>query len=353
MGWLAGPGVPTRAMDSLTQHHPVLPEFEGPSVHDHERTTPQRPPRTKRPSRTDRSRPSRTSKPYDSKPSMTLDFQGWVPGINNNSDRPEPWPRIATMDPHEPSYPAQNLPTAYEEVTSHQSTASLGSERRRSWPDPYEDIGAERFSQFIQPPIQFGTREANLSTTSTLSRTLSHAQSSGAHTPSVPPQPLNASRPSSSHSSQHRHPSLPSNESTNTSYLTDPTGFEGPPTVLRFSSRSRNPQPELWGSSNQPTEATNPYNTIEPMGHFEGEISQAGPSQQQISTGRLRFQNPVTPQIHVANAARPKSRARATSVVHVKWDTERKRRQGYFAQEDGAEKSPFRHYNKTGCDFDS
>jgi len=40
-------------------------------------------------------------------------------------------------------------------------------------------------------------------------------------------------------------------------------------------------------------------------------------------------------------------------MIHVKWDSERKRRQGYFTQEEGAEKSPFRHYNKANCDFES
>jgi len=76
-------------------------------------------------------------------------------------------------------------------------------------------------------------------------------------------------------------------------------------------------------------------------------IPHDGPSTQQAQN-RLRFQNPVTPDTHVSNP----DRSRSISIIQVKWDSERKRRQGYFAQEEGEEKSPFRHYNKTGCDFD-
>lgn len=57
---------------------------------------------------------------------------------------------------------------------------------------------------------------------------------------------------------------------------------------------------------------------------------------------QFRFQEPIT----------SPTRPRDLSIVQVKWDSERKRRQGYFAQEEGAEKSPFRHYNKANCDFE-
>ncbi|EAU82842.2 hypothetical protein CC1G_05464 [Coprinopsis cinerea okayama7 len=40
------------------------------------------------------------------------------------------------------------------------------------------------------------------------------------------------------------------------------------------------------------------------------------------------------------------------AIVQVKWDSDRKRRQGYFAPDNGAEKSPFRHYSKDDCCFD-
>lgn len=59
----------------------------------------------------------------------------------------------------------------------------------------------------------------------------------------------------------------------------------------------------------------------------------------------LRFQSPVTPQNHAESAAaRPRVRAASVAPL-VKWDSDRKRRQGYFsAMDDGDEKSPFRHY---------
>jgi len=71
-------------------------------------------------------------------------------------------------------------------------------------------------------------------------------------------------------------------------------------------------------------------------------VPRDGPSTQQTQN-HLRFQNPVTPDTHVSNLDRSRS------IIQVKWDSERKRRQGYFAQDEGEEKSPFRHYN---CDFD-
>ncbi|KDR76510.1 hypothetical protein GALMADRAFT_246899 [Galerina marginata CBS 339.88] len=114
------------------------------------------------------------------------------------------------------------------------------------------------------------------------------------------------------------------------------TNPEDHPHVIRFNSR-HNPQPDAWVS---------PINVEDAAGDDQS-ASHEGSSQQQTHTGVLRFQNPVVPESH---APVPVS-SREPSVVHVKWDSERKRRQGYFAQEEGAEKSPFRHYNKTGCDF--
>ena len=60
----------------------------------------------------------------------------------------------------------------------------------------------------------------------------------------------------------------------------------------------------------------------------------------------------MVPEDHTATTTSP-VHTRELSTVHVKWDSERKRRQGYFAQEEGSEKSPFRHYNKADCDFES
>lgn len=78
----------------------------------------------------------------------------------------------------------------------------------------------------------------------------------------------------------------------------------------------------------------------------------------------VRFMGPETPQSLLAkvqaqaqaqaqaNSQRPKQqRASSLSVLNVKWESDRKRRQGYFAADDGGEeKSPFRHYNKTAYD---
>ena len=64
---------------------------------------------------------------------------------------------------------------------------------------------------------------------------------------------------------------------------------------------------------------------------------------------QFRFQEPVVPEAHTTSPVH----TRDLSIVQVKWDSERKRRQGYFAQEEGSEKSPFRHYNKADCDFES
>ncbi|PPQ66644.1 hypothetical protein CVT24_006936 [Panaeolus cyanescens] len=133
------------------------------------------------------------------------------------------------------------------------------------------------------------------------------------------------------------------------------------PRVIRFSSRSQNPQPQLSRagafSSIHDEEGTNPalftliVDTI--VDHHN---SLAGPSsmpshpqQTQMQATRIRFQEPVIPESSSGGSSRPGE----ASIVQVKWDSDRKRRQGYFAQEEGSEKSPFRHYNKADCDFDN
>ncbi|KAF8156632.1 hypothetical protein B0H34DRAFT_469150 [Crassisporium funariophilum] len=139
---------------------------------------------------------------------------------------------------------------------------------------------------------------------------------------------------------------------------------QGQPKLYRFSSRSQNPQPAVarsGGSSHfipedvKDTEQSSipkqlyatPQDDIFPTG--EPSQLEGGSSQPQDSMSRFRFQEPVMPQSHVVS---PTNRQREFSIVHVKWDSDRKRRQGYFSQEDGAEKSPFRHYNKGKCDFE-
>ena len=53
---------------------------------------------------------SHRTKPYDAQSSMVLDFQGWAPGIDDNAARPDPWPRIAAVEPPEtaPRHPGKS-----------------------------------------------------------------------------------------------------------------------------------------------------------------------------------------------------------------------------------------------------
>jgi len=125
------------------------------------------------------------------------------------------------------------------------------------------------------------------------------------------------------------------------------------PKIIKFSSRSENPQPDKNPAStttsaersvnSSPTQDPTPPSSSSYLLPPQFEEGSSGPQTQ------FRFQEPVVPEDHVTSSIRP----RELSIVQVKWDSERKRRQGYFAQEEGAEKSPFRHYNKANCDFES
>lgn len=122
------------------------------------------------------------------------------------------------------------------------------------------------------------------------------------------------------------------------------------------SSRARTaaiPEP----SASQGTRSPQPLSHI---AHFEG----LDVVSERIDIGAVSFQKAMAPPMQPATAMagsssrRPKRNKSADrdatgSAVQVKWDSERKRRQGYFAQDDGNEKSPFRHYNQTSCNFDS
>jgi len=105
----------------------------------------------------------------------------------------------------------------------------------------------------------------------------------------------------------------------------------------KFSSRSENPQPD----DNDPAreESVNSSPTRERL-----LSSSQSRSSSSVQT-QFRFQEPVVPEADTTSS-------QELSIVQVKWDSERKRRQGYFAQEEGSEKSPFRHYNKANCDFE-
>ncbi|KAH6887816.1 hypothetical protein BKA70DRAFT_70721 [Coprinopsis sp. MPI-PUGE-AT-0042] len=67
-----------------------------------------------------------------------------------------------------------------------------------------------------------------------------------------------------------------------------------------------------------------------------------------IRTNPIRFREPLTS----TSRQDRKVVKGGVSIVQVKWDSDRKRRQGYFAPDNGSEKSPFRHYSKDDCCFD-
>lgn len=61
----------------------------------------------------------------------------------------------------------------------------------------------------------------------------------------------------------------------------------------------------------------------------------------------VRFQDPVIYDDPVVS-----SNLQAGGHVPIKWESERKRRQGYYSQAgEGSEKSNFRHYNQSNIDF--
>lgn len=118
--------------------------------------------------------------------------------------------------------------------------------------------------------------------------------------------------------------------------------------------RKAEPMPEP--SASQGARSPQPLSHI---AHFKGLDAVS----ERIDIGALSFQKATTPPKQPAttkaasSSSRPKrnrspDRDASSSSVQVKWDSERKRRQGYFAQDDGNEKSPFRHYNQTSCNFD-
>ncbi|KAF8191156.1 hypothetical protein BJ912DRAFT_1058406 [Pholiota molesta] len=445
---LSRPGIPVNVLDGRPHQLDVLQEFGASSRGDqlpHAPAATLGATRNRQGSITDRTRPRRVSKPYDSKPNMGLDFQG-SSTVSQQYDAAPRHPgkvypgksRSLLMGLHQ----QQHLSTAYEDVTSHQSAASLGEalcialtgvlgysaarevtarlEARPIQPPWGESV----FSEHANPSL-LGLQETNTATSSSFShgRPRSESYHNMVSNPkSKAPRSsanLGSSRPSSSHTSQYNHPSLappqPYQQTPTNLYFTDAAGGDPPPPkVIRFKSHPRNPQPEVWthNNNNHNTQAANDTKnpgTPPDMGHYEGpgesssssssigtyrngvlptgltgpagegRSSQAGPSSvsqqrqhypppppqqqeyqyqahhlSQAPAPPLQFQSPVTPQIHVANTERAAvGKPRALSVVHVKWDSERKRRQGYFAaQDDGEEKSPFRHYNKTGCDYD-
>ncbi|KIM36667.1 hypothetical protein M413DRAFT_449015 [Hebeloma cylindrosporum] len=327
---LSGPGVPAGMRDDWTRLPPLLRDFEVPDPIFTQHATPRISHSQRNRSLTvaGRARPSKDSKPYDFK-------------SNRPALRPQAVERseldLGTRSSNQ--MPSPSPGSASQVYASHQSAPSSSSRtRRQSWPDPYEDLGADKFSQFMGPSNQPG-RELNLSGSSTLSQPHSfgssdtQATSSIASHPTFSTTPPNLSHPSFSQQEE----SMPLTQTQQPyQFQSSANNFEQSPQVITFNSRSENPKPNVWNQSDGSSQ------------HIVGDdIPHDGPSTQQIQH-RVRFQNPVTPDTKIPSPEHPRS----LTGFQVKWDSERKRRQGYFAQEEGEEKSPFRHYNKTGCDFD-
>jgi hypothetical protein len=95
----------------------------------------------------------------------------------------------------------------------------------------------------------------------------------------------------------------------------------------------------------------------QPLSYIAHSTELDAPSER-VDIGALSFQKAITPPKQpqatakaASGSGRPKRNRSSdnyasSSSVQVKWDSDRKRRQGYFAQSDGNEKSPFRHYNQ-------
>ncbi|KAF8804457.1 hypothetical protein BYT27DRAFT_7258930 [Phlegmacium glaucopus] len=219
---------------------------------------------------------------------------------DQKSNRPEPWPRSIESD----------------EFTRQPSPLSVDF-------NPLQTFQAQELS------LQTAKLETPPSTTPpTVSQ--SHSGASGyEHRPILPPlhhaSACQATRNrqvkcrlETSYDHQHHHYSASGSESSS-----DTIGAaQAKPKTIRFSSRSENPQPLI---------QTRPQEIHRNHLHLHLTNSNHGPEE------------------HITSPIRP----RELSIIRVKRDSEKKRRQGYFAQEEGAEKSPFRHYNKGNCDFES
>ncbi|KAH9477389.1 hypothetical protein JR316_0009600 [Psilocybe cubensis] len=253
--------------------------------------------------------------------------------------------------------------------------------RHTSWPDPYENAVEETFPQLFDSRVGLGIRGLNQSESSTSSRAISN--SSG---PDGISGQMSKSSSAISHGNERKTQSSPSPRNVHFPGRYDQTtsslpaserpstpreinSIEDPLRVIRFNS-CQNPQPSTCVPRNN-------------VGEVVQGRSQIRLSPEQIPTGTLRFQDPLMPESFPTSVAKSRESStsfqlrwdsdeekkeeeqpvfrqstypststvpRDASVVQVKWDSERKRRQGYFSQE-GVEKSPFRHYNKSS-DFD-
>ncbi|KAF9527623.1 hypothetical protein CPB83DRAFT_855734 [Crepidotus variabilis] len=291
--------------------------------------------------RSDRAKSLRIFRPYE-KPTE----------LNSNPSPPEHW-----LGPGHPDSPIMLLPP----YPSRQEFLARRDDFRS---DPYENIQSEQFPQLLEPAGQFGYNSGDISGTSSSN-------------PNIPPQSQIANRhhsgigassfvpqsrpPWDDHqigdrdqtiSSEHRlvhslHSGHPAPQRTHNLQISEE------PQVYRFSSHSHNPQP----SASEPVTLTDPthFNSASRPHSPTLSFSQAGPAGTSFSwqaggdeLGPVRFQEPVVPEDLSGSPDRQREQ------LAIKWDSERKRRQGYFAQSaEGEEKSNFRHYNKSKIDFDN
>ncbi|KAF8804444.1 hypothetical protein BYT27DRAFT_6688756 [Phlegmacium glaucopus] len=297
---------------------------------------------------------------------------------DQKSKRAEPWPRSIESDEltRQPNHLTQQPSSS-----SSQHLQTLDKSRRTKLEAFLDRHGTTRPQNSLQT---FQAQELSLPTAkletppSTTPPTVpqSHSGAYGyEHRPILPlhqaepglrmssyPEPTvyicSVGRLEMSYHHQHHHYSASGPESSS-----DTIGAaQAKPKIIRFSSRSENPQPvnnidapKITGekSGEQKNKKINSSPTTRDPPKSSSSSSHQLQSQSEGSSSssqtQFHFQEPVVPEDHIPSPIRP----RELSIIHVKWDSERKRRQGYFAQEEGAEKSPFRHYNKANCDFES
>lgn len=113
---------------------------------------------------------------------------------------------------------------------------------------------------------------------------------------------------------------------------------------IRFGVHTENPQPSIPPQTNyEETNGDNPSNHAVPDAGAQGSVLQT-----RMRLNPIRFREPLT----AASRSDRRVYRGGVAIVQVKWDSDRKRRQGYFAPDsNGAEKSPFRHYSKEDCCF--
>ncbi|CAA7257340.1 unnamed protein product [Cyclocybe aegerita] len=327
---LTGPGV-VGLHESSPFAPPLHPVSVRPAAQEQSRGPAPPAAREKRSGRAGRSKRAKHPKPYDL------------------SERAKPAPILSGLDQPEhgalSDIMARHTSVPKSPFTSYHATIPPSINVQHHL-DPYESSALERFPQYLDPSSQPRMRHANASSSSTaLSQTLS--------TSSVAEQSFTQGP----HPSFNPHHMIRSPYSTYSNIrpeqLPPSPGPPAPPPPHRevesYPQTSRTTLTRQSRNSHTNT-PTIPPNTFTTMAAQPAAASSPGPSSQyeeQAQAAQIRFQDPVVPEDHIASPIRQ----RQLSIVQVKWESDRKRRQGYFSQEEGAEKSNFRHYNKEQCDY--